>query len=94
MVTITSVKLSSDLRIAQISFSVVEGKERSQGALAGFQSAKGYLKRQLGRTLYLKHMPELRFVYDESFDRAAAMNRIFKAIESEHSTTVGEPAKE
>jgi len=35
-------------------------------------------------------MPELKFVYDESFDRADAIDRIFKTIRDETSSTVGE----
>ena len=93
LVTITLVKISGNLRSAQVYFTVVEGPERRVGALTGLESAKGYLKRKLSHRLNLKHMPELKFVYDESFDRAAAMDRILKTIENETNSTVGESAK-
>lgn len=87
LVTITRVKISDDLRSAQVYFSVAEGQERRPGVLAGFKSAAGYMKRELGHRLDLKHMPELKFVYDESFDRAANLDRIFKAMHhGTHST--------
>jgi len=89
LVTITRVNITGDLRSAKVYFSVVEGHERAPGAMAGFESAKGYLKRRLGHRLKLRHIPELKFVYDESFDRADAIDRIFKTIRDETSSTVG-----
>lgn len=89
LVTITRVKITADLRSARIYFSVVEGQERRQAALAGFESAAGFLKRQLSHRLALRHVPELKFVYDKSFDQAAAVDRIFKTIHHETQSTVG-----
>jgi ribosome-binding factor A len=88
LVTITRVKITDDLRSARIYFSVVEGQERRHGALGGFESAAGYLKRQLGHRLALRHVPELKFVYDKSFDQAATVDRIFKTIHHETRSTV------
>jgi len=88
LVTITKVNITDDLRSARVYFSVVEGQERRQGALAGFESAAGYLKRQLGHRLALRRIPELKFVYDKSFDQAAAVDRIFKTINHETRSTV------
>ncbi len=88
LVTITEVKVTDDLRSAHVYFSVVEGQERRQGAVEGFESAAGYLKRQLSRRLALRHVPELAFVYDKSFDQAAAVERIFKTIDHETRSTV------
>lgn len=88
LVTITRVSITDDLRSARIYFSVVEGQERRQRALAGFESAAGYLKRQLSHRLALRHVPELKFVYDKSFDQAVAVDRIFKTIHHETRSTV------
>lgn len=88
LVTITRVSMTDDLRSARIYFSVAEGRNRSQGVLAGFVSATGYLKHELGQRLELKYVPELKFVYDESFDRAAALNKIFKTIHDETGSNI------
>ena len=80
LVTITEVKVTDDLRSAHVYFSVVEGQERRQKVVEGFESAAGYLKRQLSHRLALRRVPELAFVYDKSFDQAAAVERIFKTI--------------
>ena len=79
-VTIMRVRMTDDLRSARIYFTVAEGEERRLGALAGFKSASGYLRRQLSRRLELRHMPELEFLYDESFDRATRIDKVLREI--------------
>jgi ribosome-binding factor A len=79
-VTIMRVRITDDLRSARIYFSVPEGDERKLNALAGFKSASGYLRRKLSRRLELRHIPELEFLYDESFDEAIRVDKVLKAI--------------
>jgi ribosome-binding factor A len=55
--------------------------------LAGFESATGYLKHELSHRLELRYMPELKFVYDESFDRADELDKVLKTIHDETSST-------
>ena len=85
LVTITDVRLTNDLKSARIYYSVLEGDQRKQSVMDGFQSATGYLKRELGDRLDLRYTPDLSFVYDESFDRAASLNKVFEAIHNEDS---------
>ena len=80
LVTIMRVSITDDLRSARIYFSVAEGEERKVNALAGFKSAAGYLRRKLSRRLELRYVPELEFLYDESFDRATRINKVLRAI--------------
>ncbi|MBW2107203.1 MAG: 30S ribosome-binding factor RbfA [Deltaproteobacteria bacterium] len=83
MVTITAVKITDDLRAARVYVSVAEGKARMDSVLCGFRSAQGFLRRALGGRLGLRYVPTLTFVYDESFDRADSLSRIFKALNHE-----------
>ncbi len=83
-VTIMRVSITDDLRSARIYFSAPEGEEHKLGALAGFKSATGYLRRQLSRRLELRHMPTLEFFYDESFERATRINRVLKTVINGH----------
>ncbi|NVM22796.1 MAG: 30S ribosome-binding factor RbfA [Desulfobacterales bacterium] len=92
LVTITRVILTNDLRSARVYFSVAEGRERKPSVLAGFKSASGYLKRELSHRLELKYMPELNFIYDESFDRAADLDKTLKTMRNGTNSTAGEPS--
>jgi ribosome-binding factor A len=79
-VTISGVTLSRDLRIAKVYFTAHADAHDEQALLAGFKSAKGFIKRELARELGLRYMPDLKFFYDASFDYGAHINRILKSI--------------
>ncbi len=81
--TVTGVTLSRDLRIAKIYVAAHRGEAERQSVLAGFESAKGFIKRELARELGLRYMPELRFFYDGSFDYGAHINRLLKTLHSD-----------
>lgn len=80
MATITGVKLTDDLRHAQIFFCVSGGKKAKYEALAGFKSASGFLKKSLAGKLGLKFMPALTFLYDESLDYGSHINEVLKSL--------------
>ena len=82
-VTITGVTLSRDLRIAKIYFAAHDGAHDEQALLAGFESAKGFIKREMAKELGLRYMPDLKFFYDASFDYGAHINRVLKSIQTD-----------
>jgi ribosome-binding factor A len=84
MVTITNVKMSRDLRIARIYFSIYGGENKAEAAANGFESARGFIKRSLARRLGLRYMPDLTFFYDESFDYGTHIEELLKSITSEN----------
>ena len=78
--TITGVKLTRDLRIAKVYFTVPGGDSAArQAALDGFEKAKGYVKRELAQRVDLRYMPDLKFFYDESIDHGARIEALLKA---------------
>lgn len=83
LTTVTGVKMSSDLKLAKIYFSVSGGKDRIASVQKGFESAGGFIKRTLAGELNLRYMPELRFYYDESFDYGDHINKLLKKINTE-----------
>jgi ribosome-binding factor A len=82
--TITSVKMSRDLKFAKVYFVTSGGKERTEEAVDGFKSALGYVKRKLAAQLGLRYMPELRFFYDDSFDYGSHIDEVIKAVKSDN----------
>lgn len=80
LVTITDVKMSADLRSAKIYF-VQMGKDRMDADLeAGFEKARGFLKRELGKRLHLRYMPEVLFFYDRSFEYGSRIDRLLLEV--------------
>jgi len=80
LVTITGVKLTDDLRHAQVFFCTSGGKKSKHEALAGFKSASGFLKKTLAAKLGLQYMPALSFLYDESLDYGSHINEVLKSL--------------
>ena len=86
LTTITHVQVTKDLRIARVYFATAGGAKTSAAAAQGFQSAAGFIKRQLGRQLELRYMPEIEFFYDESFDYGAHIDKLLKSVKTENGT--------
>jgi len=79
-VTITGVKLAKDLSTAQVLFSsYLEGAD-PEDLSQRLNNAAGFLSKALGRTLSSRKMPRLHFHYDQGFDYAQDMERLFKEI--------------
>jgi len=77
--TITGVKLTRDLRIAKVYFSISGDSAVRQAALDGFEKAKGFVKRELAQRMDLRYMPDLKFFYDESIDHGERIEALLKA---------------
>ena len=65
LISITNVEVTSDLRFAKISGSTLES-EKLADTIKGLRSAAGFLRRELGARLNLRHTPQLQFVPDDS----------------------------
>ena len=84
MATITNIKMSRDLRLARVYFSIHGGSSKAEDAAKGFESARGFIKRTLARKLSLRYMPDLNFFYDESFDYGAHIDQLLEKISTEN----------
>jgi len=69
MVTLTSVQMTPDLRLARVYFSRLGDPKERQEAKAALEHAAGFLRRELGQRLRLRYLPELRFFIDDSLER-------------------------
>ena len=83
-VTITHVSMTADLQLARIYYTVLDGRDRRDTA-RGLRRAKTYLRRAIGQRLQLRHVPELRFVFDETLEQQDRLARIFSEIENQRS---------
>jgi len=70
MITLTGVKLSPDLSIARIRYTVLGGPAERSKAEHMLASAAGFIQRQVGRVLDMRRTPTLHFHYDEGLEEA------------------------
>lgn len=82
MLSIVRVDVTRDLSYATVYISSMSGIDAAKEAVKGLKSAAGYMRRELGMALKLRHTPELRFVADDSIEYstniAAMINKISK----------------
>ncbi len=82
-VTITRVDVSPDLRHARVHFGVLGSDEEVARSLAGLRSSKGYMRKELGRHMRIKYLPELELVYENVSEEALRLSELFKQVEAE-----------
>ena len=82
-VTLTGIRLSNDLRHARIFYSVLGEKIDIERIQSGFDSAKGFIKREMGRRINLRYMPEIIFQYDPTLETGNQIEKLFQKIKSE-----------
>ena len=75
-ISLTAVDLSRDLSVARVYFSMLKPDDDPQRALDGLKRAAGFLRSKLGGELMIRHVPELRFVHDDSIAHGAEISRL------------------
>lgn len=78
-VTVTGVELSDDLRHAKVFVSIYKEEEREK-TLKAIEMAKGFIRRELGKRMSLRFIPELLFKLDKSIEYGAKIDRILEEI--------------
>ena len=85
-VTITGVKLTDDLRLARVFF-VEMGKDICDPQVkTALEKAKGFLRRELGKRLKLRYVPDIIFTFDESFAYGSKIDKILADISKPEET--------
>lgn len=80
MLTITGVKVTDDLRLARIFF-VEMGKDTcTPETKRALEQARSFMRRELGKRLRLRYVPEIIFMLDESFAYGSRIERLLAEI--------------
>ena len=91
-VTITEVRVTPDLQLAHIYFTVFGGAEEQQAARTGLESASGYLRSQLAARVNLRLAPELVFEVDQTAEYSRRIDQLLDEIAAEsHPDDEAEP---
>lgn len=81
-VTITDVKLSSDLQLATVYFRVLDEKDMKI-TKKGLERAAGVFRKRLAETLEIRRVPSLRFFYDSGMEKSSNIDLLLKKIKDE-----------
>ena len=85
LATISSVKLTADLRIATVYVTIFGEGYKKKEAMEAFNKSKGFIKKMIAPKLGLKFMPEIFFEEDDFFDKAQAMDDLIRKANADRS---------
>ena len=80
MVSIMDVEVSNDNSFAKVFYSVFGSEEQREKTKETIENNKSKIRFEVGKRIRLRLTPELRFVYDDSIDRASKVNEILNKI--------------
>lgn len=83
VVSITQVKVSPDLRVAQVFVGTLGSEQERNDAVTALNQARGFLRRLLGPRLTMRYTPELHFHRDDSIEHGVRIYEILKQLERE-----------
>ena len=84
LTTVTSAKVSSDLRHARIFVTVLGDAQQRKKALEGLRSAASFIRRSLSKRLHhLRRIPEISFDYDEAVEKGIRIEELLDQIKHE-----------
>jgi ribosome-binding factor A len=87
-VTVIRVDLSPDLRMARVFVGVLGDEAQRNKTMTGLGQAAGFIRRELGRRIRVRHTPELLFKYDTGLD---ATDRVARLLNETRAKTPSEP---
>ncbi|MGE4580695.1 MAG: ribosome-binding factor A [Desulfuromonadales bacterium] len=82
-VTITSVDVTADLQIAKVYFTVLGDEVARKNSEKGLNSSIPFIRRELGKRLRLRHVPDIVLKYDTSLEYGNRIETLLKDIHSE-----------
>jgi ribosome-binding factor A len=89
-VTITRVDLTPDMRTAHVRVGILGGSADREKTLLGLRQAAGFVRRELGRRLHVRHTPEIAFHYDEGLDATDRVAQLLDEIRPAEAAADGE----
>ena len=79
-VTVTGVKVTDDLHLATIYFTVIGSDAEKKDTEQGLNSARGYIRKELGKNLRMRYVPDIVFRFDASVVYGSRIESLLKEI--------------
>ena len=76
LVTVTAVEVTRDLAYAKVFVSSIGEQGTRKELIDTLQHASGFLRHEIGQAMKLRIIPELRFHYDDTLEKAAKLEAL------------------
>jgi ribosome-binding factor A len=81
-VTLTGIRVSNDLKHAKVYFSLIGDEQAIMEVQEGLESAKGFIRREIGQRMELKYVPDIVFKHDPSLATGERMEKLFQNMKA------------
>ncbi len=81
-VTITGVKVTDDMHLATVFFTVMGDDDAKKGTEAGLNSARGFIRKEMGKKFRMRFVPEVIFKYDHTMDNGNRIDELLREIKA------------
>jgi ribosome-binding factor A len=81
-ITITDVEVSKDLQLAKVFYTILGDERQLCESSDALQRVLPFIKRQLGKRLRLRFIPDILFRYDHSLDYGSKIDTILDQLKN------------
>lgn len=79
-ITVTGVKMSPDLRVAKVFYSMIGDEKQRAETQKGLDAAKTFVRREVTSRVKLRVSPEIFFAWDGSLEEGDKIERLLKQV--------------
>ncbi len=79
LISVTDVKITPDQKYATVYVSIY-GKTNKNKVIDALTKAKGFIKKELGRRVRMRNIPEITFKLDNSMEYGEHMDKVIKEV--------------
>jgi ribosome-binding factor A len=80
-VTVTEVQIDREVQFAEVYVNAMGDEERQEEVMEALESAKGFLRREVGGRIHTRRTPVLRFKWDNTFEHAERVGRLLDSLD-------------
>ncbi len=82
-VSVMGVRMSQDLRYANVYVSLYGSETEKKSSLVALQNSAGWVRREIGKYLRMRYTPEVRFMPDDSLDQVYHLEEVLQEVHEE-----------
>lgn len=80
MISVTDVNVTKDLRYAKVYLSIFEEDAQKEDTLKILKNSSGFIRREIGRRINLRHTPEIILELDNSIEHGMYIDSLLEKI--------------
>ena len=93
LTSVVAVEVAPDLKNCKAYISVLGSKEAAENTMKGLNSAVGYIRKALAKSVNLRNTPEITFVLDQSIEYGVRMSKLIDDVMAEIPSEESEDAE-